>query len=120
LGTTRTEQHRDPDRLECRRCLAEGKAGDLDGLLWCGNCRTSSRRTAARWGRLIGLAAGLALALWVGLVAARSDRFLIFWIAAILISYRLVARLGQELVYGAMRIWNRPGVAAAGDGRVPE
>lgn len=115
MAMTRADNHeKHLDYLECRRCLSPGDAQDLDRMLWCSKCRAASRRSAGRWGRVVGLATGLGLALWAALYVGPSDRFLIFWLAAIVISYRLVARLGQELFYGVMRIRNRPGVAAVG------
>lgn len=97
-----------PDALVCRRCLEPRDPEELDRQLWCEACRAAARRTASNWGRLIGLALAAALAIWVGLVVGPSDMLLVLWAAVIIFAYRILSRLGQELIFGIIRIRNRP------------
>jgi hypothetical protein len=52
------------------------------------------------------LAAGLAL--WIALAVQPDGPFLIVWGAIVIVAYRILTRLGTELVYGIIRARNRP------------
>lgn len=105
------------DGLDCKRCLQRRPADELDRMLWCEACREAERRVAAIWGRGVGILAGLGLALWIALVVQPSNGpFLVLWAATILVTYRVGARLGRELIYGAIRVRNVPGARAEPSG----
>lgn len=110
----------DPDQLNCRRCLEPRNIDNLDTMFWCRDCQERERRRAAWWGRVGALAASVGFILWIRYGVNPSDRFLIFWAAAVVVAYRLCGRLGQELAYGWMRIRNRPGVRAEEAGAAKE
>lgn len=104
----------DDDTVRCRRCMRVRPGPELDRILWCEECVAAELARAAWWGRgLAFLGAGL-LALRIALVIRPGDRFLFLWAIVIVIAFALGARLGRELVYGIVRVQNRPRARALG------
>lgn len=97
-----------PERLACARCGEEREAAELDRILWCDDCRRKARRRAAVLGRAIALGAATALAVWIAVVIHPSDRFLYGWAATVAAAYWLGSRAAREIVYGVIRIGQRP------------
>ena len=104
-----------PDTLECVRCLEIREAGDLDRLRWCERCNAVARKSAQWWGHGLGLAAAAILAAWIVWAVQPGQRYILFWLAAMLVMYRLTDRLGKELAYGVMRFRNRRGARATSE-----
>lgn len=100
--------HPTDDTLYCRRCGREGTADDLDRMLWCEECVATERRRAAWWGRGLALLAAVVFALWIALDVRPGPDFRILWAVLLIFAYYLLARLGRELVYGVIRVRNRP------------
>lgn len=92
------------DNPVCVQCGRERDPEQLDRYFWCDECRKEARAVATRWGRIIGLVGTLALAIYVGQSLAPSGRWLIAWAAVILVTYRILGRLGREMIFSVMRI----------------
>lgn len=105
---------RPEEALYCRRCEREAGPDELDRLLWCEDCVAAERGRTAWWGRGIALLTAGLLALWIALEIRPGDRFLLLWALVLVVAYGLIARLAHELVYGIMRVRNRPGARAPG------
>jgi hypothetical protein len=104
--------HRDEDILRCRRCRQASTVDDLDRMLWCEECRRAERRRAGWLGRAFGFAAAVALSFWIAIVIGPSDEFRVLWALVVIVAFYLLSRLGQELVYGVLRVRNEPGARA--------
>ena len=97
--------------LTCVRCLEPRPGGEVDRLLWCDECKEAARQRAAAWGWGVGavVAASLAAVVW-GII--EPEVIVGGWVAAVLAAFYLVARASREIIYGVMRIRNRPAVEA--------
>jgi hypothetical protein len=102
----------DDDVLRCRRCRQERTADDLDRQLWCEECRRAERRRAGHWGRGLAFAAAVLLSFWIAIVIQPSREFLLLWALVIVVAFYLGSRLGQELVFGIIRVRNEPDARA--------
>lgn len=102
----------DEDTLRCQRCTREASTDELDRILWCEQCVQAERRRAAWWGRGIALLGAGLLALWIALSVRPGSEFRILWALVLVVAYGLFARLAHELVYGVIRVRNRPGARA--------
>ena len=78
-------------------------ASDLDRYLWCPNCRKELKRRGWRWGRLVGLAASLGLAIYFAVFVQPSGRFLILYSLLLVITYTVVSRIVVAVVQGYYR-----------------
>lgn len=99
----------DDDILRCRRCGREATTDELDRLLWCEECVAAERRRAAWRGRALALLAAGVLALWIAIAIRPGPDFRILWALVLIVAYALFARLAHELMYGIVRVRNRPG-----------
>lgn len=88
-------------------------ADEVDRILWCEDCVAAERRRAAWWGRGIAFVAVALLALWIALGIRPGPDFRILWALVLIVAYVLGARLAHELVYGVIRVRNRPGARSA-------
>ncbi len=102
----------DQDGVRCRRCRRVRSGDELDRILWCEECVAAERGRAAWWGRGLALAGAGLLALWIALGIRPGDRFLFLWAIVVVVAYVLGGRLARELVFGAVRVRNRPGARA--------
>lgn len=102
------------DTLRCTRCTRVRTTDELDRILWCEKCQESERRRAGWIGRGVGLAMAVVLSFWIAVRVQPSQEFLVIWALVVLVAFYLLSRLGQELVYGVVRIRNVPS-ARAGD-----
>ena len=112
----------DDDTARCRRCRRPTPGDDLDRILWCEDCVVAERKRAGRWGRRLALAAATLLGIWIAVALRPADEFRYLYALVIVVAFVLGTRLGTELVYGVIRVRNRPGVregAAGGDGEPP-
>lgn len=100
------------DTLRCRRCRRVRTTDELDRTLWCDDCRLAERRRAAWIGRAAAFVGAVALSLWIAIQIQPSDQFLVLWALVIIVAFYLFSRLGQELVYGVIRVRDVPGVRA--------
>jgi hypothetical protein len=100
------------DMLHCRRCGLERTTDELDRTLWCDQCRLAERRRAGWLGRALAFAAAIALSFWIAIAVQPSEDFMILWALVVIVAFYLLSRLGQELVYGIIRIRNVPGARA--------
>jgi hypothetical protein len=96
-----------PEEVTCVRCLEVRETRDLDRLLWCERCREESRRRALILGYVAGFVLAGLLALWIWLVVQPSDLVLGGWIATVVATVWVGARVSREIIYGAMRFQNR-------------
>jgi hypothetical protein len=103
------------DTLRCHRCRRTRTTDELDRTLWCDDCRLAERRRAAWWGRAAGFAGAVALSLWIAIRIQPSDQFLILWATVVIVAFYLFSRLGQELIYGVIRVRNVPATRADDD-----
>ncbi len=103
------------DTLRCRRCGRVRTSDELDRMLWCDECRQAERRRAAWLGRALAFAAAVALSFWIAIVVGPSDQFLVLWALVVIVAFYLLSRLGQEMVYGIIRVQNKPGARADGE-----
>ena len=101
-----------PDQATCVRCLQEKELERMDRLLWCEECRVSARRRSAVWGWGIGFLLSVSLALWIWLYIQPSDLVIGGWIATVVASLWVGARVSREVVYGVIRFTNRKAVEA--------
>ena len=105
-----TENTVDPEDLaRCRRCRRPTDPDDLDRILWCEDCVRLERKRAARWGRGLGLGAATLLGIWIALAIGPSGSFRYLYALVLVVALYLGARLATELVYGIVRVRNRPG-----------
>lgn len=81
-------------------------------MLWCDQCQLAERRRAGWLGRALGFAAAIALTFWIAIDVQPAAEFRILWALVVLVAFYLLSRLGQELVYGIIRVRNVPGVRA--------
>ncbi len=101
--------------VACRSCQRLYPASDLDRYFWCPNCRATVRRLGARWGRVVGLAASLAVAAFVLiryyliLDVRLSQQLLPLYLLMLVITYVLTSRIAVAVVLGLHRA--RGGVA---------
>ncbi len=86
----------------CRSCQRLYPASDLDRFLWCPDCQAAVRRRGARWGRLVGIAAGVAVALYVVLIV-KPTRLNLLWALPPLMTYLLTTRIAVAVVQGYYR-----------------
>jgi hypothetical protein len=99
--------------VTCVRCLRVFDVLELDRLLWCEECRARARRRAGRWGWLIGFAFASLLALYVWVTIRPSAELIpAAWVATFVAAVWIGARVGREIVYGAMRFRNARAVEA--------
>jgi hypothetical protein len=104
------------DVLRCHRCLRVRTVDELDRMLWCEECQVAERRRAGWLGRALGFAAAVALSVWIAIRKQPSEDFLILWALVVIVALYLLSRLGQELVFGIIRVRNVAGARAADDG----
>ena len=109
--------YRNDDAVRCQRCRRVTPGDELDGMLWCEDCLAAERRRARRWGWGLALGAVALLALWIALTIRPSDQFRYLWAIVLIVALALALRLAQELVFGVVRIRNRPGARAERDAR---
>lgn len=88
----------------------------MDRLLWCESCRESARQRSATWGWGIGLVLAVCLALWIWLYIQPSSLVIGGWIATVVASLWVGARVGREVAYGVFRFNNRKAVEAVPPG----
>ncbi len=97
---------KDLDSLEatCERCLVTKPRQDLDRLLWCEACvaRVQARAVNQSW--FVGLAAGVALALWIWLYVQPSRLVIGGWIGTVVGAFYVTARVAREVLYGIARV----------------
>ena len=86
----------------CCSCQQLYPASDLDRYLWCPDCRTAVRRRGARWGRLVGIVAGVAIALYVVLIV-KPMQLNLLWALPPLMTYVLTSRIAVAVVQGYYR-----------------
>ena len=98
------------DTARCRRCRRPTPGDDLDRILWCEDCVRAERKRAARWGRGLAFAAATLLGLWIAVTIRPSGEFRYLYALVIVVAFVLGSRLGTELVFGVVRVRNRPGV----------
>ena len=105
---------KDLDSLEatCRLCLETKPRQDLDRLLWCDACIAGAQARAVSQSWLVGLAVGVALALWIWLYIQPSDLVIGGWIATVVGAFYVSARVVRELLYAVARV--RGGAADPG------
>lgn len=103
------------DAVRCQRCHRVTPGDELDGMLWCEECVAAERRRARRWGRGLGIGAVALLALWIALAIRPGDQFRYLWAIVLIVALGLTVRLARELVFGVVRVRNRPGVRAGAD-----
>lgn len=100
------------DTLRCHRCRRVRTADELDRMIWCEECQLAERRRAGWLGRALGFAAAVALSFWIAIRIQPSQEFLILWALVVVVALYLLSRLGQELVFGIIRVRNVPGARA--------
>lgn len=100
---------RDDVVVRCRRCRRPTPGDDLDRILWCEECVTAERKRAGRWGRGLAFAAATLLGVWIAAALRPADEFRYLYALVIVVAFVLGSRLGTELVYGIVRVRNRPG-----------
>ena len=96
----------------CKRCLETYPRIDLDRLLWCDACIDNVRARVTRQSWLVGLVIAVILALWIWLYIQPSDLVIGGWIATVVASLWVGARVAREIVYGVIRFTNRKAVEA--------
>lgn len=102
----------DPEEVTCVRCLGVKARRDLDRLLWCDDCCDAARRHATATGWKVGAGLTVVLSVWIWLVIQPSDLVIGGWIGSVLAAFYVSARVVREILYGAMRVGNRPAVEA--------
>ncbi len=100
------------ESLTCVRCLQVRPKAELDRLLWCETCRAAARARATRRGWVAGVGVALLLALWIWLVVQPSRLVIGGWIACVVASLWVGAKIGREVAYGVERFKNRRAVEA--------
>jgi hypothetical protein len=109
--------HRDDDILRCHRCRQERPPTSWTACSGARSACRAERRRAGWWGRALGFAAAVALSFWIAIVIQPSDEFRVLWALVVIVAFYLLSRLGQELVFGMLRVRNVPGARAAGRGK---
>ena len=100
------------ETIRCRRCRRVTPGDELDGLLWCEECDAAERKRAALWGRGLAFAAATILGIWIAVAIGPSGQFRYLYAFVVVVAFVLGARLATELVYGILRVRNRPGARA--------
>jgi hypothetical protein len=88
----------------------------MDRLLWCEECRDAARERAGVWGWGIGVVVAVLLALWIWLYIKPSDLVIGGWIATVVASVWVGARVSREIAFGVIRFTNRKAVEAVPPG----
>ena len=101
-----------PDQATCVRCLREKDLDEMDRLLWCEACRESARERARIWGWVIGFVLAVCLALWIWFFIQPSNLVIGGWIATVVASLWVGARVAREIAYGVFRFTNRKAAEA--------
>lgn len=109
-----------PEEVTCVRCLEVRETRELDRLLWCERCREESRRRANALGYGVGAVLAAVLALWIWLVVEPSDLVLGGWIATVVATLWVGARVSREVIYGIIRFRNRRAAQAVPPSAPPE
>ena len=86
----------------CQSCQRIYPAYDLDRYLWCPDCLAAVRRRGAHWGRLVGIVAGVAVALYVVLIV-KPMRMNLIWALPPLMTYVLTSRIAVAVTQGYYR-----------------
>ena len=86
----------------CQSCQRIYAADDLDRFLWCPECRAEVKRRGVRWGRLVGIVAGVAVALYVVLIV-KPVRLNLLWALPPLMTYVLTSRIAVSVAQGYYR-----------------
>ncbi len=86
----------------CCSCQQLYPASDLDRYLWCPDCRTAVRRRGTHWGRLVGIVAGVAVAVYLVLIV-KPMRLNLLWALPPLMTYVLTNRIAVAVVQGYYR-----------------
>jgi hypothetical protein len=107
-----TWRDRYPDQVTCIRCLEVKDLMDVDRLLWCDDCRRKARNRAVGWGWIGGLVCGAGMAAYIWGIIRPSDMVLGGWMATVVATIWLGAKVCRELVYGGMRFLNTRAVEA--------
>ena len=102
------------EAIRCRRCGRVTPGEELDGQLWCEECVEAEKRRAALWGRGLAFAAATVLGIWIALAIGPAGQFRYLYAFVVVVAFVLGARLATELVFGIVRVRNRPGVRAPG------
>jgi hypothetical protein len=100
------------DEITCLRCLEVKDSVEMDRLLWCRACRDAARSRATRRGWGVGIAAAAALSLWIWVAVDPTDLIPGGWLATIVAAAWIVARVAQEIFFGAERVYNRRAIEA--------
>ena len=97
---------KDLDSLEatCQLCLRTKPRQDLDRLLWCEACIASVQARAVSQSWFVGLAAAVALALWIWLYVQPSRLVIGGWIGTVAGAFYVTARVARELLYAVARV----------------
>lgn len=98
--------HSDIDSLEatCRVCLETKPREDVDRILWCEPCIEKARDHATSQSWFVGLAVGVALALWIWLYIQPSDLVIGGWVGTVVGAFYVSARVAREVLYGVARV----------------
>lgn len=97
---------KDIDSLEaaCQLCRRVHPRQDLDRLLWCEACQAAAQARAVGQSWYFGLAAGVALALWIWLYVQPSNMLIGGWIGTVVGAFYVTARVTREVLYGIARV----------------
>jgi hypothetical protein len=88
---------------DCRSCQRLYPASDLDRYLWCPQCRKAARKRGALWGRFVGLAASIGVAIYLSLNLTYQSRYLAFYLLMLGMTFLLTSRIAHAVVLGYYR-----------------
>jgi uncharacterized membrane protein YfcA len=89
-------------RTTCRNC---GRARDpetLDPQRWCAECRRRVIRRSATWARGAALLVAVILGAWIA-VAIRPERFIVGWLLVLAVTYFIVLKIAQRVLFEVFR-----------------
>lgn len=88
---------------ECRNCGKPIEKEDSERSRLCRSCRGEVIRRATLWSRIAGVIVATVLAFYVFGVVQPGERFLIGWVALVVLSYFGVAKLTRRIAYDLIR-----------------
>ena len=94
----------DAGRLRrCRKCGREVAAEALGSAGVCRDCRSEIIRRATVWSRVAGAVIAGLVAIYIFGVVQPGERFIIGWVALVVVAYFGVAKLTRRVAYDIIR-----------------
>jgi cell division protein FtsB len=89
-------------RTTCRNCGRARDAESLDPQRWCTECRRRVIRRSAVSARISALLVTLLLWAWIA-VAIRPERFIVGWLLVLAVTYFIVHKIAQRVLFEVFR-----------------